>query len=449
MANRFQTTVRESTDVLEKGLWLLDGVFRQLRSSLQAAGDPDSVTMDVTGPRNVDGAVSELSNRVIRLASMTEPEHASGLWRELLEHARDSFRHVDGPRGGARAIDVLLSSGALAVQQALRGLTSHHTSADRGFGTFVENVLELFDDAHVYATLQYRELLERYRERLERTQDDTPARVEMARIYIKCGLYHEAIDQLQIAVRDPHVRAQALHELSVASFRAGRFADAGRYAHDAMCLNGSNSRTRLLLWLAAQKSGGYAPEIPAEMRMQVRSGRHPTALTLEDIASRSGLDKTSGGRGTAVFDYNGDGWLDVLVAATFGGCTLYRNNGDGTFTDVSIQSGWDTCLTAFIVTVGDYDNDGHPDVFVTRNGFFVGDCSLYHTNGDGTFTDVTAGSGLEGWGPAFTAHWVDYDLDGRLDLYVAYNLGSLFERKTKNRLFHNNGDGTFTDVTSS
>jgi FG-GAP-like repeat/ASPIC and UnbV len=62
---------------------------------------------------------------------------------------------------------------------------------------------------------------------------------------------------------------------------------------------------------------------------------------------------------------------------------------------------------------------------------------------------VTERAGLTGWGPAFTASWVDYDLDGRLDLYVAYNLGSLFERKTKNRLFHNNGDGTFTDVTDA
>ena len=450
MANPFDTTVRESTDLLETGLKLLDGMFRGMRSSLQPDHERASVAADATGPRNVDGAVSELSNRLTRLTSMTAPEDAPTVWREVLENVRDCFTGVDGPQGGGRrSADVLLSSGTLIVQQALRGLTSHHTSPKGGFGTFVLNVLEVFDDAHVYATLQYREVLERYRQRLERAPGDGAARVEMARTYIKCGLYHEAIGELEIAREDTRVRPQALHELSVASFRAGRFNDAARYAGESLHIDGSSQRTRLLLWLASEKSGGYALDVPADMRMQVRSGRQPTTLALEDVAVRVGLDKTSGGRGTAVFDYDGDGWLDVLIAAAHGGCTLYKNNGDGTFTDASIPSGMDTCLTAFITTIGDYDNDGHPDIFVTRNGFFSGECSLYHNNGDGTFTEVTERAGLTGWGPAFTASWVDYDLDGRLDLFVAYNLGSLFERKTKNRLFHNNGDGTFTDVTES
>ncbi len=449
MANRFETTVRESTDLIETGLRLLDGVFRQVRSSLQPDHERQDQAVDATGPRNVDGAVSEVSNRITRLATMTALEDAPAAWREVLENIRSCFTDIDRPSGGRYGADVALSTGMLAVQQAIRGLSSHNTSREGAFGTFIVNTIEVFDDAHVYATLQYREVLERYRQRLERSPGDGPTRVEMARTLIKCGLYHEAIHELEVAGKDPRARPQALHELAVASFRAGRFTDAGLFAREAMAMNDGHPRTRLLLWLAAEKSGGYAPDVPADMRMQVRSGRQPTALALEDIAARVGLDKTSGGRGTAVFDYDGDGYLDVLVAAAHGGCTLYRNNGDGTFTDASISSGMDSCLTAFITTIGDYDNDGRPDIFVTRNGFFSGGCSLYHNNGDGTFTDVTAGSGLAGWGPAFTASWVDYDLDGRLDLYVAFNLGSLFERKTRNRLFHNNGDGTFTDVTDA
>jgi hypothetical protein len=70
-------------------------------------------------------------------------------------------------------------------------------------------------------------------------------------------------------------------------------------------------------------------------------------------------------------------------------------------------------------------------------------------NGDGTFTDVTKEAGVQVWGPAFTAAWVDYDCDGHLDLFIANNLGQLFDRKTPNRLFHNNGDGTFTEVTET
>src|SRR5205823_1807517 len=71
----------------------------------------------------------------------------------------------------------------------------------------------------------------------------------------------------------------------------------------------------------------------------------------------------------------------------------------------------------------------------------------YHNNGDGTFTNVTEKAGVQSWGAAYTASWVDYDCDGHLDLFIAYNLGGMFDRALQNRLFHNNGDGTFTDVT--
>ncbi len=128
-----------------------------------------------------------------------------------------------------------------------------------------------------------------------------------------------------------------------------------------------------------------------------------------------------------------------MVTAAHAGCSLYRNNGDGTFTDVTVQSGLDKCINGFAVIAGDYDNDGYQDLFVTRQGFYYGDCGLYHNNGDGTFTNVTEKAGVQTWGPAYTASFVDYDCDGRLDLYVAFNLGGMFDRSLQNRLFHNNG----------
>src|SRR5207302_2881310 len=143
----------------------------------------------------------------------------------------------------------------------------------------------------------------------------------------------------------------------------------------------------------------------------------------EDIAAKVGLDKTSGGRGTAVFDYNNDGLLDVAIAAAHGGCNLYRNNGDGTFTDVSVESGLDQCVNGFIIAVGDYNNDGFPDLFINRLGFFAGEAQLFRNNQNGTFTDVTGEAGLRIWSPAFSAAWADYDCDGWLDLFVANNLG--------------------------
>jgi hypothetical protein len=140
--------------------------------------------------------------------------------------------------------------------------------------------------------------------------------------------------------------------------------------------------------------------------MEMKAGYEPTKIQYEDIAAKVGLDKTSAGRGTAIFDYNNDGLLDIVITAAHAGCNLYRNNGDGTFTDVSIDSGLDQCLNGFVVAAGDYDNDGFVDLFVTRSGFYVGNTTLYHNNGDGTFTDVSKAAGIETWGPGFTASWV-------------------------------------------
>ena len=180
------------------------------------------------------------------------------------------------------------------------------------------------------------------------------------------------------------------------------------------------------------------------------------------------------GSGCAWLDYNNDGRLDlyVLSGRYMEGVTkfskpdgvdatnhLYRNNGDGTFTDVTTQAGVPGKDFGMGATAGDYDNDGWEDLFVTNYQSSI----LYHNNGDGTFTDVTAKAGVEnprfGVGTAF----FDYDRDGFLDLYVGNYIkfdpnakmlyftadafpGPLDYEGDADRLFHNNGDGTFTDV---
>jgi hypothetical protein len=188
--------------------------------------------------------------------------------------------------------------------------------------------------------------------------------------------------------------------------------------------------------------------------------------------------ETTGG-GVAIFDYDNDGWPDIFLVngsrlegfpkSQEATSHLYHNNHDGTFTDVTekaglVHSGWGQG-----VCVGDYDGDGNLDLFVTYYGKNV----LYHNNGDGTFTDVTAKSGLLTAEPAFStgAAFLDYDRDGRLDLFVShytayedaakYGPGSeegchykgvaVFcgprgLKGSANTLYHNNGDGTFTDV---
>jgi hypothetical protein len=177
------------------------------------------------------------------------------------------------------------------------------------------------------------------------------------------------------------------------------------------------------------------------------------------------------GAGCAFFDYDNDGWMDIYLV-NGGRCdfydpprplrnALYHNNRDGTFTDVTERSGATGNAYGMGVAVGDYDGDGLPDLYVTQYPRNV----LYHNNGDGTFTDVTEKAGVAAPGWTTSAVWFDYDNDGRLDLFVC---GFLDFNKAKNvycgtpgvraycapqvypgtpcRLFHNNGDGTFTDV---
>src|SRR5437764_8886635 len=130
------------------------------------------------------------------------------------------------------------------------------------------------------------------------------------------------------------------------------------------------------------------------------------------------------GPGVAFLDYDNDGWMDIYLVNS-GACdfykpskpirnALYRNNRDGTFTDVTQKAGVPGNAYGMGVAVGDYDGDGWPDLYVTQYPRSI----LYHDNGDGTFTDVTAkaGVGAPGWGTSSV--WFDYDNDGRLDLFV-------------------------------
>lgn len=179
------------------------------------------------------------------------------------------------------------------------------------------------------------------------------------------------------------------------------------------------------------------------------------------------------GPGVAFIDYDNDGWPDIfLVNGTDwpGHATkhttpkLYHNNHDGTFTDVTHKAGLDVEMFGLGVAVGDYDNDGYDDLFVTA----YGQSHLFHNNGNGTFADVTQRAGFAGVKEFSTsAAWVDYDRDGRLDLVVANyvtwspeaDLYCTMDGKSKSyctpesykgasiRLWHNNGDGTFSDVT--
>jgi hypothetical protein len=220
------------------------------------------------------------------------------------------------------------------------------------------------------------------------------------------------------------------------------------------------------------------------------SGR-PFNSRLVDVASAAGLREPivyggvetkkyiveTIGCGCAFFDYDNDGWMDIFVLAGTrlegepqgAGNRLYKNNRDGTFTDVTAQAGLQAVGWASGVCVGDYNNDGFEDLFCT----FFGQNRLYRNNGDGTFTDVTNAAGLTTPQPRWGAgcSFLDYDRDGHLDLFVSNYIRFSFERAPvpgensnchwkgipvlcgprglppgRHSLYRNNGDGTFTDV---
>jgi hypothetical protein len=181
------------------------------------------------------------------------------------------------------------------------------------------------------------------------------------------------------------------------------------------------------------------------------------------------------GPGVAFLDYDNDGWQDILIVNGMdwpghvkhrSTLALYHNNHDGTFTDVTEKAGLGSVeMYGMGVAIGDYNNDGYDDIFVTA----LGQNHLFRNNGNGTFTDVTKQDGL--WGPnefSTGAAWVDYDRDGHLDLvvanYVAWSPATdiycTLDGKTKSyctpesykgtsvRLWHNRGDGTFEDATA-
>ncbi len=244
-------------------------------------------------------------------------------------------------------------------------------------------------------------------------------------------------------------------------------------------------------------SGVYAPVLDAEKRPITAGGFVETGpIVFQDIAEKAGLTgwrHVMGtpqkkfilevvGSGVALLDYDNDGWLDIylVTGSTYDAMSgkaqpphaaLFHNNHDGTFTNVAEKAGVTNDRWGFGAVVGDYDNDGWPDIYVSN----FGKNRLYHNNHDGTFTDVAekAGVALGNWSTGAT--FGDYDGDGRLDLfvpgYVHYDLdhppvagtsmvafaqcqfrgisvmcGPRGLKGERDHLFHNNGDGTFTDV---
>lgn len=218
-------------------------------------------------------------------------------------------------------------------------------------------------------------------------------------------------------------------------------------------LNPTSDIARWLLNIAYMQLGKYPEGVPKRwlappdlFKSEADLGYFP------DVAGIVGIHAMELSGGAVVEDFDGDGLLDIMISSSGPGDHMhfFHNNGDGTFSDRTKEAGLEDETGGLNLVLTDYNNDGHPDVLVLRGAWWgkFGEypLSLLRNNGDGTFDDVTEEAGLLTSGPTQAAAWADYDGDGWLDLFIG--------RESKpgdvhaSQLFHNNHNGTFTLVKS-
>ncbi|HTL58641.1 MAG TPA: CRTAC1 family protein [Candidatus Limnocylindrales bacterium] len=207
---------------------------------------------------------------------------------------------------------------------------------------------------------------------------------------------------------------------------------------------------RWLLNVASMTVGDYPEKVPSKWVIP------PSAFASEydikhfpDIAGALGLDPMKRSGGSIIEDFDGDGNLDIMCSSIGfqDQLRLFHNNGDGTFSERTAEAGLIGETGGLNLIQADFNNDGFPDVLVLRGAWMRSEGrfpkSLLRNNGDGTFEDVTEAAGLLSFQPSQTAVWLDYDNDGWIDLFIGNE--SLGNDGNRCQLFHNNGNGTFTE----
>jgi hypothetical protein len=212
-------------------------------------------------------------------------------------------------------------------------------------------------------------------------------------------------------------------------------------------------RARWLLNIAHMTLGEYPDKVPLQWLVppSVFASDHDIKR-FPDVAGGAGLDVNGLAGGSITEDFDGDGYLDVMVSdqGWDGQLRYLRNNANGTFTDLTSASGLHGLTGGLHMLHTDYNNDGSPDVLVLRGGWFGPGGrlpnSLLRNNGDGTFEDVTEAAGLLSFHPTQTAAWFDYNGDGWLDVFIGNESWIESGEMHPCELYRSNGDGTFTEV---
>ena len=310
---------------------------------------------------------------------------------------------------------------------------------------------------------------------LELEPNNLEAMLQLGLAEFRLGEADKAAERFENIIQNYRRHSGAYYYLGVYHLRHSNPEKAVANFKESLRLKPRDPETLWNLWTAYSQLGGYPEDLPAEFKIvgggETPKQKHSDSRLLEEfkivggnsdsrlltdnqqlttnnyftnIAPNLKMDKVDGGRGSAWGDYDDDGDLDIVAVGTYQPHVLYRNNGDGTFTDVAEQAGVADPRGGWGSLFADYDNDGYPDLYITRGGWSgAAENTLYRNNGDGTFTDVTHTAGVADPQSSFCAAWADYDNDGYIDLYIA---NGVIGDGAANVLYRNNGDGTFTNT---
>ena len=271
-------------------------------------------------------------------------------------------------------------------------------------------------------------------------------------------LYHRALTHMQLGTfldAEGDLNAllavepglvPAFRELAEAYLRQGKLTEAIETYIRIIDQKSGDLLARWNLRLAYMQRGEYPGDLPLRYHLALpENGVGTSPVSFTDVAPALGVATMSRARGSGWGDYDGDGDADLVAVGIRHPHTLYRHDGDGTFTDVTEAAGLADARGGWASLFFDADRDGDLDLFVTRDGWRGGGPnSLYRNNGDGTFIDIAEPAGVAGQRSSFTAALGDIDNDGWLDIYVANGVSDPVG--APNALYRNQGDGTFVDI---
>lgn len=424
----------------QKGIDALDvNNFAEAEKAFQACLQIDA---------NAHDARMQLARTYIRQQKFTRAEETLQTLIQLLKdtpEAKDILSSAYLTLAQVYSYQQRFSDSTIALTSALE-VNPDDTNARVRLGYFLGAPQQMLVPDLAASKQQFEKVLELEPNNLE-------AMLQLGLAEFRLGEADKAAERFENIIQNYRRHSGAYYYLGVYHLRHGNPEKAVTNFKEALRLKPRDPETLWNLWTAYAKLGGYPAELPEEFRIvgqnsdsrflpdnrQLATGNYFT-----DIAPDLKMDKVDGGRGSAWGDYDNDGDLDIVAVGTYQPHVLYRNNDDGTFTNVADQAGVADPRGGWGSLFADYDNDGFPDLYITRGGWSgAAENTLYHNNGDGTFTDVTHTAGVADPQSSFCAAWADYDNDGYLDLYIA---NGVIGDGAANVLYHNNGDGTFTNT---